>query len=172
MQQDEESTNGTAGEKKDDKKRYSCNLPNCGKSFYQKTHLEIHIRAHTGVKPYVRPHFLCPFLSLNRIDRFRKKSRTDDGKPTAVLRSKLQSTIFPARKPQGEKWTGFCHLFWTHSLPPSLCPHGCLATLYKEGATITNQCRHINDATQANVPTNARSVARGLHSAVMSAHTR
>lgn len=35
------------------KKKYSCNMPNCNKTFYQKTHLEIHIRAHTGAKPFV-----------------------------------------------------------------------------------------------------------------------
>ena len=35
------------------RKRYLCELPGCGKSFYQKTHLEIHTRAHTGAKPFV-----------------------------------------------------------------------------------------------------------------------
>ena len=35
------------------KKRYQCSMPGCKKSFYQKTHLEIHTRAHTGVKPFV-----------------------------------------------------------------------------------------------------------------------
>ncbi|KAF2768405.1 hypothetical protein EJ03DRAFT_328252 [Teratosphaeria nubilosa] len=35
------------------RKRYHCSMPDCGKSFYQKTHLEIHTRAHTGVKPFV-----------------------------------------------------------------------------------------------------------------------
>ncbi|KNG52586.1 zinc finger protein ozf [Stemphylium lycopersici] len=34
------------------RKRYQCTIPNCNKSFYQKTHLEIHIRAHTGAKPF------------------------------------------------------------------------------------------------------------------------
>lgn len=38
---------------KNGKKRYSCTIENCTKSFYQKTHLDIHERAHTGVKPYV-----------------------------------------------------------------------------------------------------------------------
>lgn len=37
-----------------DKKRYLCDAPDCNKSFYQKTHLEIHKRAHTGIKPFVR----------------------------------------------------------------------------------------------------------------------
>jgi hypothetical protein len=35
------------------KKRYLCEVPECGKSFYQKTHLEIHTRAHTGIKPFI-----------------------------------------------------------------------------------------------------------------------
>lgn len=39
---------------KNSKKRYQCTIANCYKSFYQKTHLDIHERAHTGVKPYVR----------------------------------------------------------------------------------------------------------------------
>lgn len=34
------------------KKRYECNVPGCYKAFYQKTHLEIHSRAHTGDKPF------------------------------------------------------------------------------------------------------------------------
>ena len=37
------------------KRRYSCRIPSCAKIFTQKTHLEIHMRAHTGHKPYVRP---------------------------------------------------------------------------------------------------------------------
>lgn len=35
------------------KKRYVCDVPDCGKAFYQKTHLEIHTRAHTGIKPFM-----------------------------------------------------------------------------------------------------------------------
>ncbi|KAI9797737.1 MAG: hypothetical protein M1835_006909 [Candelina submexicana] len=34
------------------KTRYTCEFPNCLRSFSQKTHLEIHTRAHTGVKPF------------------------------------------------------------------------------------------------------------------------
>ena len=35
------------------KRKYTCTTPNCGKSFAQKTHLDIHTRAHTGDKPFV-----------------------------------------------------------------------------------------------------------------------
>jgi uncharacterized Zn-finger protein len=35
------------------RKRYHCSIPGCHKSFFQKTHLEIHTRAHTGVKPFM-----------------------------------------------------------------------------------------------------------------------
>ena len=37
------------------KRRYPCRIPSCAKLFTQKTHLDIHMRAHTGHKPYVRP---------------------------------------------------------------------------------------------------------------------
>jgi len=36
------------------RKRYLCSEPGCNKTFFQKTHLEIHTRAHTGYKPFVR----------------------------------------------------------------------------------------------------------------------
>ncbi|CAI7583258.1 unnamed protein product [Penicillium pancosmium] len=34
-------------------RKYTCTLPDCGKSFAQKTHLDIHTRAHTGDKPFI-----------------------------------------------------------------------------------------------------------------------
>ena len=33
--------------------KYQCDVPSCAKSFFQKTHLDIHMRAHTGYKPFV-----------------------------------------------------------------------------------------------------------------------
>ncbi len=41
------------------RRRYPCSMPGCKKSFSQKTHLEIHTRAHTGDKPFV----LDPYAS-------------------------------------------------------------------------------------------------------------
>jgi hypothetical protein len=41
------------GTGRSNKKRYICTIDNCLKSFYQKTHLDIHERSHTGDKPYV-----------------------------------------------------------------------------------------------------------------------
>ena len=36
-----------------DRNKYQCDVPSCAKSFFQKTHLDIHMRAHTGYKPFV-----------------------------------------------------------------------------------------------------------------------
>ena len=35
------------------RKKYQCTMSTCAKTFFQKTHLEIHLRAHTGCKPFV-----------------------------------------------------------------------------------------------------------------------
>ena len=35
------------------RKKYECHMPSCAKIFSQKTHLEIHVRSHTGHKPFV-----------------------------------------------------------------------------------------------------------------------
>ena len=35
------------------RKKYQCHMPTCAKIFFQKTHLDIHARSHTGHKPFV-----------------------------------------------------------------------------------------------------------------------
>ena len=37
------------------RKKYQCDVASCAKTFFQKTHLDIHMRAHTGYKPFVSP---------------------------------------------------------------------------------------------------------------------
>jgi hypothetical protein len=54
----DEKKGGTKG-----KKRYECDVPGCNKSFFQKTHLDIHSRAHTGDKPFVGSHSLFSHFS-------------------------------------------------------------------------------------------------------------
>ena len=41
------------------KKQHKCPSPGCTKSFRQKTHLDIHARVHTGIKPFLCPEPLC-----------------------------------------------------------------------------------------------------------------
>ena len=57
------------GSRSGKKRKYTCTLPHCGKSFAQKTHLDIHIRAHTGDKPFVSfpPFFFCDLPSTDTI---------------------------------------------------------------------------------------------------------
>lgn len=53
-----EDVQDEADSPKGGKKRYQCTIEGCSKSFYQKTHLDIHVRAHTGDKPYVSDAYL------------------------------------------------------------------------------------------------------------------
>lgn len=43
------------------KKRYGCTIEGCCKTFTQKTHLVIHLRSHSGAKPYVSIVYLSHF---------------------------------------------------------------------------------------------------------------
>lgn len=54
----DEDLQDEASSPKGGKKRYVCTIEGCSRSFYQKTHLDIHIRAHTGDKPYVSDSFI------------------------------------------------------------------------------------------------------------------
>lgn len=54
IKQEKLSTNIKAeGTQTKERKVYFCAVPGCGKTFKQKTHLDIHRRAHTGDKPYM-----------------------------------------------------------------------------------------------------------------------
>lgn len=44
---------------KEQRKLFHCDIAGCSKSFFQKTHLDIHKRAHTGDKPYVSAQSQC-----------------------------------------------------------------------------------------------------------------
>ena len=64
------------------RKRYQCHMPNCNKSFYQKTHLEIHIRAHTGAKPFVSCETHGHRERTNRLCRSAKRRDVAKGSPS------------------------------------------------------------------------------------------
>ena len=69
------------------KRRYPCKTSSCAKVFTQKTHLEIHMRAHTGHKPYVRPFKATRELGmLKEID---------------LQRNVVWTTLFTTRKSKG-----------------------------------------------------------------------
>ena len=59
---DSTGSGGSKSKSRTNCKRYTCDFPDCNKSFCQKTHLDIHRRAHTGDKPYVSSErvFLLP----------------------------------------------------------------------------------------------------------------
>jgi uncharacterized Zn-finger protein len=78
-----------AGLAKASRKRYHCTIKNCMKSFYQKTHLDIHERAHTGVKPYVS--VVTPVQMVRQL--------SDNGS-LAVQRTGLWSQLLSTWKPQ------------------------------------------------------------------------
>ncbi|CAL3965905.1 unnamed protein product [Diplocarpon coronariae] len=51
-QRDRSMDDGSSRSPKSSKKRYQCTIDGCNSLFTQKTHLEIHERKHTGLKPY------------------------------------------------------------------------------------------------------------------------
>ena len=76
------------------KKRYECVVKGCDKSFFQKTHLEIHARAHTGVKPYVST---TP-KSLKYKDVVNFPPKLTLIQLLGMQGSRMQSAVLPARK--------------------------------------------------------------------------
>ncbi|KAJ5677472.1 uncharacterized protein N7477_003105 [Penicillium maclennaniae] len=57
------------------KRKYTCHVQDCGKSFAQKTHLDIHTRAHTGDKPFICKEPECGqrFSQLGNLKRFAQR---------------------------------------------------------------------------------------------------
>lgn len=76
------------------KRKYECTLPHCKKSFSQKTHLDIHMRAHTGDKPFVSEDVCL----LNIKDEI---THTIWIHHTGMQGTVLRPTLLAARKSQG-----------------------------------------------------------------------
>jgi hypothetical protein len=47
------TTTTTSPQRTRSKKQHKCTIPGCDKAFRQKTHLDIHARVHTGIKPFL-----------------------------------------------------------------------------------------------------------------------
>lgn len=72
------------------RRKYTCTLPHCGKSFAQKTHLDIHMRAHTGDKPFVTIHSQCQARELCWLTV-----------STDLQGTRLWTTFLATRQPEG-----------------------------------------------------------------------
>ncbi|KAJ2778021.1 hypothetical protein H4R18_004842 [Coemansia javaensis] len=60
------------------RRRFVCTVAGCGKVFYQRAHLNIHIRSHTGYKPYACQHPGCG-KSFPQLGNMRTHERTHTG---------------------------------------------------------------------------------------------
>ncbi|KAJ2799255.1 DNA-binding transcription factor [Coemansia helicoidea] len=60
------------------RRQFVCTVTGCGKLFYQRAHLNIHIRSHTGYKPYTCPHPGCG-KSFPQLGNMRTHERTHTG---------------------------------------------------------------------------------------------
>ncbi|KAJ2492477.1 hypothetical protein IWW37_001381 [Coemansia sp. RSA 2050] len=60
------------------RRQFVCTVSGCGKIFYQRAHLNIHIRSHTGYKPYACPYPGCG-KSFPQLGNMRTHERTHTG---------------------------------------------------------------------------------------------
>ena len=68
------------GKKKDDNlKPFVCQYQNCDKRYYKLSHLQMHVRKHTGEKPYACDHNGCG-KCFSRSDQLRRHGRKHTGK--------------------------------------------------------------------------------------------